>query len=239
MDATFNSITYLIVQGVNLHNDSEYSLPAGQIPALPHPVQLAQPSHDNQITVLPRLLQRPSTSCELQNEITRLRNVVYELLAANDTCRRELGRECQAHSHTREALMSLRHSNTNIEHQHRQAISKLQAALKAVQDELSLEKEKAASLATELKHAQKKFHLVDNLVNAQLHEKGWVFAKPLQQITDITLGLEGHMEERYWEIIAVNEQQVAKLKAVLYQSGGWGRHEGRCDRSQSEPLQLN
>jgi hypothetical protein len=41
MDATLNSITYLIVQGINLRNDGQYSLPAGWSLALPHLAQLA------------------------------------------------------------------------------------------------------------------------------------------------------------------------------------------------------
>jgi hypothetical protein len=71
------------------------------------------------------------------------------------------------------------------------------AGLKAVQDELSPEKEQAANLTTKLKHTQKKFHLVDSLVNVWLPEKGWAFANPSQQITDGILSLESRMEEQY------------------------------------------
>ncbi|KAL2866174.1 uncharacterized protein BJX67DRAFT_372815 [Aspergillus lucknowensis] len=87
-------------------------------------------------------------------------------------------------------------------------------ACSAIQRALSLEKATAEEMAAELDRTQRKFHLVDMLVDTMLLEEDsqLKISDRSRQITDVILDLERQMEERYRTKLQEKDEQISRLE---------------------------
>ncbi len=86
----------------------------------------------------------------------------------------------------------------------------------------------AEDMAAELDRTQRKFHLIDRLVDTMLLEEDshLDINDRSRQITDVVLDLENQMERRYRTILRDKDERIARLEGQQYAATG---------RSQSAP----
>jgi hypothetical protein len=109
-----------------------------------------------------------------------------------------------------------------------QEIITCKAACSATQQSLLVEKAMAEDMAAELDRTQRKFHLIDRLVDTMLLEEDshLDINDRSRQITDVVLDLENQMERRYRTILRDKDERIARLEGQQYAATG---------RSQSAP----
>ena len=78
-------------------------------------------------------------------------------------------------------------------------------------------------MAAELDHTQRKFHLVDSLVDVMLLQEDSQLDFPDQswQITDIILDLENLMEKRYKVTLQERDEWIVELEHLLGEHKDW------------------
>lgn len=121
---------------------------------------------------------------------------------ANATYRQCLYAEQNTHAYTRQALVEARRLHLEVEstiHHLWRDLFNSQAAHVATQHVLGLEKRQLAQMAAELDRTQRKFQLVDSLVDTMLLEEDSDLELPdrSRQVTDLILDLEVNMERKY------------------------------------------
>ncbi|KAH2066968.1 hypothetical protein KXW21_005077 [Aspergillus fumigatus] len=101
-----------------------------------------------------------------------------------------------------------------------------QEAKSATERDLHLERERLEDTAAELDRTQRKFQLVDSLVDAMLLEEDSYLELPdrARQITDVILDLEKQLEAKYRAMLDEKDELIAKLnqhvsKADLREAG--------------------
>ncbi|KAL4929403.1 uncharacterized protein BDV17DRAFT_261769 [Aspergillus undulatus] len=129
----------------------------------------------------------------------------------------QLNWERVAHAQTKQELeigKRLHQDAVNsIAHLERELLAS-KTACSATQRALSLEKALAEDIAAELDRTQRKFYLVDQLVDAMLLEEDSQLDvhDRSRQITDVILGLENQMEERYRTKLREKDEHIARLE---------------------------
>lgn len=85
----------------------------------------------------------------------------------------------------------------------------------------------------ELDRTQRKFHLVDAMVDTMLLEEDsqLEMTDRSRQITDVILDLENQMEARYRSLLGEKDSEILKLRRILDPQVD----ETRPARAQSEP----
>jgi hypothetical protein len=174
-------------------------------------------------------------------ELARQRGWIDECTAANATCRQELNRECTAHAHTRGALAQekQRRAETEMMLAHKQQhLLTVHAARLAAEDSLLITRQQCQELAAELDHTQRKFQLVDSIVDVALLEEDSQLDLPdrSRQITDVIFDLERQMEVRYRDDIKRKEMRIEQLELSLTGTGSSANESVRDLRAQSEPV---
>lgn len=97
-----------------------------------------------------------------------------------------------------------------------------QADCMDTQRNLELEKRQLAEMADELGRTQRKFHLVDSLVDVTLLQEDSELDMPdrSRQVTDVIIDLEARMEKMYKAIIEGKDKQIAELEQSLKHRDG-------------------
>ncbi|KAB8254285.1 hypothetical protein BDV32DRAFT_155379 [Aspergillus pseudonomiae] len=116
---------------------------------------------------------------------------------------------------------------------HQQELISCRTALAAAQTTLEVKEHQLKEMALELDRTQRKFHLVDTLVDTMLLEEDsqLEMTDRSRQITDVILGLENQMEARYRSFLAEKDSEILTLRHILEPEG-----EGnRVRRARSEP----
>ncbi|ODM15768.1 hypothetical protein SI65_09002 [Aspergillus cristatus] len=174
-------------------------------------------------------MARSEILSQLQAENGRQRSMIDEFVAANATYRQCLYAEQNTHAYTRQALVEARRLHLGMEstiHHLQRDIFNSQAAHVATQHVLGLEKRQLAEMAAELDRTQRKFQLVDSLVDTMLLEEDSDLELPdrSRQVTDLILSLEANMERKYQDILQKREERIMELERLLEYSD---RKDGR------------
>jgi len=165
-------------------------------------------------------MARSEILSQLQTDNGRQRSIIDEFVAANATYRQYLYAEQNTHAYTRQALMEARRLYLEMEstiHHLRRDLFNSQAAHVATQHVLGLEKRQLAEMAAELDCTQRKFQLVDSLVDTMLLEEDSDLELPdrSRQVTDLILDLEANMERKYQDILQKREERIMELERLL------------------------
>ncbi|KAI7969662.1 hypothetical protein EIK77_005427 [Talaromyces pinophilus] len=145
-------------------------------------------------------------------EVSRQRVWIDEISATNATCRQLLDRECRSHVQTRTILDE---TVNRLNQEHEQLMIE-QAARQAAEDSLQLIRDECRQLTDELDHTQRKFQLVDNLVDMALLEEDSEFQVDdrSRQITEVILDLENKMELKYQAQLKSKDDKIRELEAA-------------------------
>lgn len=149
-------------------------------------------------------------------EIERQSTLINELSSAISSHSQELQRERIAHAQTSQALQIERNLRAKdlmtIDRQSQQLLD-CQEAKSATERDLHLERERLEDTAAELDRTQRKFQLVDSLVDAMLLEEDSYLELPdrARQITDVILDLEKQLEAKYRAMLDEKDELIAKL----------------------------
>jgi len=78
-------------------------------------------------------------------------------------------------------------------------------------------KKQLAEMAAELDRTQRKFQLVDSLVDTMLLEEDSDLELPdrSRKVTDLILDLEANMERKYQNILQKREERIMELERLL------------------------
>lgn len=187
--------------------------------------QLYQLFHQSHATYLQHLLQQSTMAnrgilSQLQTENQRQRSIIDEFIITNATYRQSLHAEHTAHTYTRQALMEERNRQVNMAstiHQQQDDLLRSQATHASTQQALELGRRQLADMAAELDHTQRKFHLVDSLVDVMLlqEDSQLDFPDRSRQITDVILDLENLMEKRYKVTLQERDERIVELEHLL------------------------
>ncbi|KAL4744492.1 hypothetical protein BDW72DRAFT_88005 [Aspergillus terricola var. indicus] len=148
-----------------------------------------------------------------------LRNTCNENQKLRDdlaACTRQLYWERQQHSNT---YSQMQQAAAN----HMQEVCQLHTSLAQAQQELETSKEAYDRLVSELVWARGKLYLIDELVDVmRLEEEGQKnIDDRSMQITDMILGLETTMENRYRRMLQGKDNEITRLAEELrkYEAG--------------------
>lgn len=158
-------------------------------------------------------LRRASrVKADMTAEVCRQRVWIDEISATNATCRQLLDVECRAHVQTRAMLDE---TVTRLNEQHDQLMIE-RAARQAAEDSLQLTRDDCRQLSDELDRTQRKFQLVDSLVDIALLEEDSEFQVDdrSRQITEVILDLENKMERKYEERLKTQDDKIRQLEAA-------------------------
>jgi hypothetical protein len=167
-----------------------------------------------------------------------------EFTAANATCRQELNRSCTAHIQTQHLLEreKRQHSETAtiLARQQCQLMAEQEARITA-QQTLELERRRCQQIAIELDRTQRKFHLVDSLVDTMLLEEDsqLELSDRSRQITDVILDLEKRFEANYQDELERKDKCIEELENKLARYLKPMGDALRSSRSESVPPYLN
>jgi hypothetical protein len=91
-----------------------------------------------------------------------------------------------------------------------------QAARQAAEDSLQLARDECRQLTDELEHTQRKFQLVDSLVDMALLEEDSEFQVDdrSRQISEVILDLESKMELKYQTQLKTKDEKIRELEAA-------------------------
>jgi hypothetical protein len=101
-----------------------------------------------------------------------------------------------------------------------------------------LQEKQSQELAAELDRTQRKFHLVDSLVDSMLlqEDSQHKMSDRSRQITDVILDLENQMEAKYRIILQEKDEDIIKLSRMLKeQSEGCDERPRKLRRAESDP----
>lgn len=162
-------------------------------------------------------------------EINRLAARIKELEALNASYLNEglLGRR------DLEAERNIRHYAIAAAQRHQQELISCRTALAAAQRNLEVKEQQLKEMDLELDRTQRKFHLVDTLVDTMLLEEDsqLEMSDRSRQITDVILDLENQMEARYRSLLAEKDSEILTLRHILEPEGEGSRFR----RARSEP----
>lgn len=149
---------------------------------------------------------------DMTAEVSRQRVWIDEISATNTTCRQLLDRECRSHVQTRAILDE---TVTRLNREHEQLMIE-QTARQAAEDSLQLTRDECRQLTDELHHTQRKFQLVDSLVDMALLEEDSEFEVDdrSRQITEVILDLENKMELKYQAQLKSKDDKIRELEAA-------------------------
>ncbi|KAA8642587.1 hypothetical protein EYZ11_006934 [Aspergillus tanneri] len=168
-------------------------------------------------------------------EIERQDRLIGEITATNVSYREQLHLEEIAHAQAKQALeieQKLHLQAQAVIDSQQQQLSSCQAALYATQQSLGLERQQLEEMAAELDRTQRKFHLVDSLVDTMLlqEDSELEMSDRSRQITDLVLDLDKQMEERFRGLLWQKDAEIAELRRAL----GSPERTNDTKRSQSE-----
>ena len=103
---------------------------------------------------------------QVQTENEHLRSRINDFRATNAAYEQNLHAERTAHSYTKETLMEEKRLDFDTIRQQQDVFRQWQADHMDTQLNLELEKKQLAEMAAELDRTQRKFHLVDSLVDS-------------------------------------------------------------------------
>ncbi|KAJ9386292.1 hypothetical protein DTO063F5_3806 [Paecilomyces variotii] len=201
--------------------------------------------HQNHVMYLRRLIQTSEARhawviYHLQRETERQKQIIHEISAANNTFQQHLWWQEIANARTKQALeieKRLRIEATDTAaRQHRELIASQEAQCEAEQY-ISLQEKQSAELAAELDCTQRKFHLVDSLVDSMLlqEDSQHTMSDRSRQITDVILDLEGQMESRYRGILQQKDKEIERLIQMVQEQGGRDELPRKLRRVESDP----
>ena len=156
---------------------------------------------------------------QLQTENEHLRSRINDFRAANAAYEQNLHAERTAHNYTKQILMEEKRLDFDTIRQQQDLFHRSQADHMDTQRNLELEKRQLAEMAVELDRTQRKFHLVDSLVDVMLLQEDSELDMPdrSRQVTDVIIDLEARMEKMYKAILDGKDKQIAELEQSLKQ----------------------
>jgi hypothetical protein len=171
----------------------------------------------------------------------RQKKVINELSTAITLHVQQLQWERIAHAQTSQALQiekNLRAGDLMTIDRLSQQLLDCQEAKSATEGELRLERERLEDTAAELDRTQRKFQLVDSLVDAMLLEEDSYLELPdrARQITDVILDLEEQLEAKYRAMLDKKDELIEKLNQHISRADP---REAGTRRGQSEPAFLS
>ncbi|KAF7594879.1 hypothetical protein BBP40_007913 [Aspergillus hancockii] len=146
--------------------------------------------------------------------------VIKEATAAKESYESQLQWEMIAHSQTRKALeveKQLRQeAMATLISKHHDLLTYQTAQLEA-QQALQVERKRLEDMAIELERTQRKFHLVDSLVDSMLlqEDSQLDFSDRSRQVTDVILDLESEMEDKYRYMLQDKDGKIRELECQL------------------------
>ncbi|PYI07384.1 hypothetical protein BO78DRAFT_91698 [Aspergillus sclerotiicarbonarius CBS 121057] len=186
-----------------------YDLPIDQLSRLFYRSHIAYLRHILQSTV------SNNTALErLREDMERQRHREGDLKAANDKLAQRLEQESANHAMTRQILAT----EMNMKEQMRVAfINAQQQQLASYHQDLHIRSMRHEETVKELERTQRKFHLVDDLVDAMLlqEDSQLDLDDRSRQITDVILDLEDKMEMRYRDAIDASQSRIASLEGMM------------------------
>ncbi|KAH8424206.1 uncharacterized protein LDX57_001963 [Aspergillus melleus] len=116
-----------------------------------------------------------------------------------------------------ETERNIRHYAVAAPERHQQELTACSAALAAAQRTLVVKDLQLKEIALELDRTQRRFHLVDTLVDTMLLEEDsqLEMTDRSRQITDVILDLEIQMEARYRSLLAKKDSEILELRHIL------------------------
>ena len=159
---------------------------------------------------------------QLHTENEHQRSMINDFRVANAAYEQSLHEEKTAHIYTKQLLMEEKRVSFDTILQQQNDIRKSQADHVATYQELELEKKQLAEMAAELDCTQRKFHLVDSLVDVMLLEEDSELDMPdrSRQVTDVIIDLDARMEKMYKALLQGKDKQIAELEQSLKQRNG-------------------
>lgn len=106
-------------------------------------------------------------------------------------------------------------TTTRLEQEHEQLMIE-QAARQVAEDSLQLARDECRQLTDELDRTQRKFQLVDSLVDVALLEEDSEFQVDdrSRQITEVILDLENKVELKYQAQLKTKDDRIRELEAA-------------------------
>ncbi|KAL1885226.1 hypothetical protein Plec18167_001883 [Paecilomyces lecythidis] len=201
--------------------------------------------HQNHVMYLRRLIQTSEARhawvvYQLQKETEHQKHIIQELSAANNTFRQHLWWQEIAHARIKQALeieKKLRIEATDTAaRQHQELIASQEAHYEAEQY-ISMQEKQSAELAAELDCTQRKFHLVDSLVDSMLlqEDSQHTMSDRSRQITDVILDLESQMESKYRAILQEKDEEIERLVRRVSEQGRCDELPRKLRRVESDP----
>lgn len=159
---------------------------------------------------------------QLQVENEHQRSRINDFRAANVASEQNLHAERTAHNYTKQILMEEKRLGFDTIRQQQDLFHRSQADHMDTQRNLELEKKQLAEMAAELDRTQRKFHLVDSLVDVMLLQEDSELDMPdrSRQVTDVIIDLEARMEKMYKAILDGKDKQIAELEQSLKHRDG-------------------
>jgi hypothetical protein len=125
--------------------------------------------------------------------------------------------EVMKHTQTASRVVQQQAVHQNELDRYRQMLLETRAALTSAQSEVEVLQYQHERLSKDLEYSRSKLYLVDQMVDIRLLEEEG--AKPVQdrvgQITDVILGLERKMEERYLVRLQEKDNKISVLTQAL------------------------
>jgi hypothetical protein len=125
--------------------------------------------------------------------------------------------EVMKHTQTASRVVQQQAVHQNELDRYRQMLLETRAALTSAQSEVEVLRYQHERLSKDLEYSRSKLYLVDQMVDIRLLEEEG--AKPVQdrvgQITDVILGLERKMEERYLVRLQEKDNKISVLTQAL------------------------
>ncbi|UDD65001.1 hypothetical protein AFCA_012196 [Aspergillus flavus] len=161
-----------------------------------------------------------SLSEYIESQATEINRVSRE----KRLCESELRWERIAHAQTKQALETEKkvrlEAMATLTRNHYDLLT-YREAQSALQHTLDVERKRLEDMALQLEWTQKKFFLVDNLVDFMLlqEDSQLDISDRSRQVTDVILDLENKMEARYRAMLREKEVRIAQLESVLFEHG--------------------
>ncbi|PYH75996.1 hypothetical protein BO82DRAFT_348034 [Aspergillus uvarum CBS 121591] len=177
----------------------------------------------NHIVYLRHVLRQSSVNNaafqQLEADHNTQHRTLQDLTAANNFHKQRLEEECSDHAYTKHCLDLERRDKQRLVASialQQESMLRLKAAHEEIERMLDIEKRQCHDLTLELDRTQRKFHLIDSIVDTMLLEEDSMLVKGdrSRQITDVILDLEDQMEAKYRKIIEEQDKRIATLKSA-------------------------
>lgn len=191
------------------------------------------------VTYLRQVLQNTTAHgawirTQASGEIGRLKALNEQLRASNASYSQHLQYVKTAHALAIQDLgveRAFRRADAAMINDQKRELAMCKSALDTTQRSLQIQREQLEEANAELDRTQRKFHLVDALVDTMLlqEDSQLEMTDRSRQVTDMILDLENQMEAKYRDLLRTKDMELVELRHVIT------TRKGDRARSQSEP----